>query len=93
MTTGPITLGAGFVGDGSIAATTLTIDTVTSGALGVGSVIAGSGITAGTVITALLTGTGGEGTYEVSPSQSASLTAITAAVIVTVSSGARWVVI
>jgi len=93
MTTGPITLGGGFVGTGSIAGTTLTIDTATSGALGVGSTIAGSGITAGTLITALGTGTGGIGTYTVDVSQSVSLTAITAAVIVTVSSGSRWVVL
>lgn len=93
MSTGPITLGAGFVGTGSIAGTTLTVDTATSGALGVGSIIAGSGITAGTTITALGTGTGGIGTYTVDVSQSASVTAITAAVIVTVSSGARWVVL
>ena len=93
MTTGPITLGAGFVGTGSIAGTTLTIDTATSGAIAVGSTIAGSGITAGTLITALGTGTGGIGTYTVDVSQSVSLTAITAAVIVTVSSGSRWVVL
>jgi hypothetical protein len=93
MSTGPITLGAGFVGTGSIAGTTLTVDTATSGALGVGSIIAGSGITAGTTITQLGTGTGGIGTYTVDVSQSASITAITAAVIVTVSSGARWVVL
>lgn len=93
MSTGPITLGAGFVGTGSIAGTTLTVDTATSGALGVGSIIDGSGITAGTTITALGTGTGGIGTYTVDISQSASLTAITAAVIVTVSSGARWVIL
>jgi len=93
MSTGPITLGAGFVGSGSIAGTTLTVDTATSGALGVGSIIAGSGITAGTTITQLGTGTGGIGTYTVDVSQSASITAITAAVIVTVSSGARWVVL
>jgi len=93
MTTGPITLGAGFVGDGSIAGETLTIATATSGAVGVGSVIVGSGITTGTTITALGTGTGGVGTYEVDISQSASFTAITAPVIVTVSSGARWVVL
>jgi hypothetical protein len=93
MSTGPITLGAGFVGTGSIAGTTLTVDTATSGALGVGSIIAGSGITAGTTITQLGTGTGGIGTYTVDVSQSVSITAITAAVIVTVSSGARWVVL
>jgi hypothetical protein len=93
MTTGPITLGAGFVGTGSIAGTTLTIDTATSGALGVGSVVLGSGISANTTITALGTATGGIGTYTVNNSQSVSLTAITAPVIVTVSSGARWVVL
>jgi hypothetical protein len=93
MTTGPITLGGGFVGTGSIAGTTLTIDSVTSGALGVGSVILGSGISANTTITVLGTGTGGEGTYEVNNSQSVSLTAITAPVVVTVSTGSRWVVI
>lgn len=93
MTTGPITLGAGFSGDGSIAGTTLTIAAVTTGALGVGSVITGSGVTAGTTITALGTATGGIGTYTVSASQSVSSTTITAAVIVTVSSGARWVVL
>ena len=93
MTTGPITLGAGFSGDGSIAGTTLTIATVTTGALGVGSIITGSGVTAGTTITALGTATGGIGTYTVDISQSVSSTTITAAVIVTVSSGARWVVL
>jgi hypothetical protein len=93
MTTGPITLGGGFVGTGSIAGTTLTIDSVTSGALGVGSVIVGTSITVGTKIVALGDGTGGEGTYEVDISQSVSLDAITAPVVVTVSSGSRWVVL
>ena len=93
MSTGPITLGAGFVGTGSIAGTTLTVDTATSGALGVGSIVTGSGISANTTITALGSGTGGIGTYTVNNSQSVSLTAIAAAVIVTVSSGARWVVL
>ena len=93
MTTGPITLGGGFVGTGSIAGTTLTIDSVTSGALGVGSVIVGTSITVGTKITGLGTGTGGEGTYVVDTSQSVSLDAITAPVVVTVSSGSRWVVL
>ncbi len=93
MTTGPITLDAGFVGTGSIAGTTLTVDTATSGLLGVGSIVAGVNVTAGTTIVTLGTGTGGIGTYEVDISQSASVDAITAAVIVTVSAGARWVVI
>ena len=93
MTTGPIALDAGFVGSGSIAGTTLTIDTATSGALGVGSVIVGTSITVGTKIVALGDGTGGIGTYEVDISQSVSLDAITAPVVVTVSSGSRWVVL
>jgi len=93
MSTGPITLGGGFVGTGSIAATTLTVDTATSGLLGVGSIIAGVNVTAGTKITALGSGTGGVGTYTVDISQSASVDAITAPVVVTVSSGARWVVL
>jgi hypothetical protein len=93
MSTGPITLAAGFVGTGSIAGTTLTVDTATSGLLGVGSIVAGVNVTAGTTIVTLGTGTGGIGTYEVDISQSASIDAITAAVIVTVSSGSRWVVL
>jgi hypothetical protein len=93
MTTGPITLDAGFVGTGSIAATTLTIDTATSGELGVGSIILGTSIALGTKIVTLGTGTGGIGTYEVDISQSVSLDAITAPVVVTVPSGSRWVVI
>jgi len=93
MSTGPITLDPGFVGTGSIAGTTLTIDTATSGVLGVGSVIVGTSITVGTKIVTLGTGTGGIGTYEVDISQSVSLAAITAPVVVTVPPGSRWVVI
>jgi hypothetical protein len=93
MTTGPITLDAGFIGTGSIAATTLTIDTATSGELGVGSIIVGTSIAVGTKIVTLGDGTGGIGTYEVDISQSVSLDAITAPVVVTVPSGSRWVVI
>ena len=93
MSTGPLTYGPAFDGTGSIAGTTLTISAVTAGVLAVGSIIAGSGVTAGTTITALGTGTGGVGTYTVSPSQSASSTNITSAVVVTVPTGARWVVL
>ncbi len=63
---------------GSITATTLTVSAVTSGALAVGQVISGAGVTAGTTITALGTGTGGAGTYTVSPTQTASSTTISA---------------
>ncbi len=63
---------------GAIAATTLTVSAVTSGTLAVGQVIEGTGITAGTKITALGTGTGGTGTYTVTPSQTAASTSIRA---------------
>lgn len=62
----------------TMAAGTLTVSAVTSGTLGVGQVLSGSGVTSGTKITALLTGTGGTGTYIVTPTQSAGSTTITA---------------
>jgi hypothetical protein len=55
-------------GSGS-AGTILDVSAVTSGVLAVGQTISGTGITAGTRITALLSGTGGTGTYTVSASQ------------------------
>ncbi len=61
---------------GVISATTLTASAVT-GTIAVGQVITGTGVTAGTVITALGTGTGGAGTYTVSASQTVSSTTIT----------------
>jgi hypothetical protein len=74
-----------------------TITTITSGVLYVGAVIDGVGVTAGTTITAFGTGTGGTGTYTVAttpPSnQLVASATITSAVSVTVSSGARWVVL
>jgi hypothetical protein len=93
MSTGPLTYGASFSGDGSIAGTTLTVATATTGVLAIGSVIAGSGVTAGTKITAYLTGTGGIGTYTVDTSQSVSFTALTSDIVITVPDGVRWVVI
>lgn len=63
---------------GSISGTTLTVTGVTSGTLAVGQTLSGSGITAGTYITALGTGTGGNGTYTVSASQTAGSTTVTA---------------
>lgn len=54
---------------GSISATTLTVTAVTSGVISVGHTIQGAGITAGTIVTAILTGTGGVGTYTVNVSQ------------------------
>lgn len=63
---------------GAISTTTLTVSAVTDGVLAVGSILSGSGVTAGTYITALGSGTGGTGTYTVTPSQTASSTAILA---------------
>jgi hypothetical protein len=54
---------------GSITATTLTVTAVASGVISVGHTIQGAGITAGTIVTAILTGSGGVGTYTVNVSQ------------------------
>jgi hypothetical protein len=68
---------------GSIAGTTLTVTSLTNGALALGQTLSGSGITAGTQITGFGTGAGGQlteiGTYTVYPSQTAASTTITAA--------------
>lgn len=48
---------------------TLTVTTVASGVLAVGDVLSGAGVTASTTITALGTGTGGNGTYIVNFTQ------------------------
>lgn len=61
----------------SISGTTMTVTGVASGTIVVGQVINGTGVTAGTVITALGTGTGGAGTYTVSVSQTVASTTIT----------------
>jgi hypothetical protein len=68
---------AGGAVTGSIAGTTLTVSAVTSGALAVGQPITGTGVTAGTVITALGTGTGGVGTYTVNNTQTVASEALT----------------
>ncbi len=54
----------------------LTIGGSLTGTYGVGDVVTGTGVTTGTVITALGTGTGGAGTYVVSPSQAMSSSAV-----------------
>lgn len=56
----------------------MTVTAVGSGALGVGQVLSGSGVVAGTNITALLSGTGGTGTYIVNDATVVSSTTITA---------------
>ena len=57
---------------GSVSSTTLTITQVQSGEpLVLGQYVAGSGVTAGSYITAFVTGNGGVGTYTLSASSSA----------------------
>ena len=64
---------------GSVSGTTLTVSSVGSGALVVGQTLYGPGIAAGTIITALGTGTGGAGTYTVNTSQTVASEALSAA--------------
>ena len=75
---GPYTINntVAFSGTGSIAGTTMTIATAASGQLRVGSVITGTGVTAGTYITAFVTGAGTVGTYTVSASQTVASTVL-----------------
>ena len=66
----------GAVVTGAIAGTTLTVTAVTSGTLYVGQTIQGPSVTVNTMITALGTGTGGNGTYTVSASQTIASTTL-----------------
>lgn len=63
---------------GSISGTTLTVTAVASGSLTVGTPITGAGVASNTLITALLTGTGGTGTYTVNNSQTVASESLTA---------------
>jgi hypothetical protein len=56
---------------GDITGTTLDVTAVSSGTLQIGQTLEGANVTDGTIITALGTGSGGTGTYTVSPSQTA----------------------
>lgn len=76
--TAPLSTGSGTAS--SIAGTTLTVGGTVTGNFAVGQTISGTGVTAGTIITALGTGTGGAGTYTVSISQTVASTTISAAV-------------
>jgi hypothetical protein len=58
---------------------TLTVTATGSGAITLGDVLSGSGVTTGTTVTQFGTGTGGNGTYFVDPTQTAGSTTITAA--------------
>lgn len=63
---------------GSISGTTMTVTTVSYGSILVGAPVFGAGVTTGTTITALGTGTGGVGTYTVSPTQTVASEALSA---------------
>jgi hypothetical protein len=54
------------VANQTAASSTMTVTSTTSGVLKVGSVISGTGVTPGTTILAFISGTGGNGTYQVS---------------------------
>ena len=64
----------------SISGTTLNVTAIATGYLGVGAVISGTGVTVGTTITAVLSASGGVGTYTVSNSLSLGSRAMTATV-------------
>jgi hypothetical protein len=73
-------VGATFVG--SVSGKTLTVTSITSGAIAIGQTLSGTGITPGTTIVAFNTGAGGNvneaGTYTLSVSQTVSSTTISA---------------
>jgi hypothetical protein len=79
-----------FSGTGSISSNTLTITATSSGVLAVGSVITGGFISAGTTITAFLTGSGGNGTYTVNNSQTRGSTSISGTNSVSIISGRNY---
>jgi hypothetical protein len=64
----PIALSPSTSATASVSGTTMTV-TGTAAGIAVGQVVTGPGVANGTMITALGTGTGGAGTYTVSPSQ------------------------
>lgn len=64
----------------SQSATTLTVTGSPSSTIYLGMVLTGTGITAGTTITAFLTGTGGAGTYTVSTSATVASTTVTGSI-------------
>jgi hypothetical protein len=64
-----VDLPADVVFTGSIAGTTLTVTEIEQGAIAVGATVFGTGVAANTTVTAFGSGSGGIGTYTVSPSQ------------------------
>ncbi len=76
MVGGSLGTGAASV-TGSISGTTMTVTAVSSGSIVVGQVISGASVTSGTTVLAVLTGTGGAGTYLVDRSSTATSTTLT----------------
>jgi hypothetical protein len=66
---------------------TLTVTAIFSGSLVIGQAISGTGVTNGTFITHALTGTGGIGTYIVTPSQTVASTTILGGPITSTTAG------
>jgi hypothetical protein len=65
---------------GSIAGTILTVDSVSSGTLAIGQTVTGMGVVSGTTISNVGTGTGGAGTYDITPTQTVPTTVMVATV-------------
>ena len=61
---------------------TMTVSAVASGAIAVGQAVSGVNVTAGSVVTAFGSGTGGLGTYIVNPTQTAASATVTSAATV-----------
>ena len=77
----------------SIAANTMTVSAVSSGTLSVGQLIKGTNVLDNTVITALGTGTGGNGTYIVNVSQTVASTTIRALTVARPFYSLNWTVL
>jgi len=88
---GVVSGGAGGTFTASISGAVLTVTAVGSGTLAAGQVVSGTGIALGTLITAALTGSGGVGTYSVSPSQTVASTAITSVTPICFDTSSLWV--
>jgi hypothetical protein len=65
----PLPVNSGAVITGSISGTTLTVSSVSAGTISKNQIVTGSGVVEGTYITAMGSGTGGTGTYQVNISQ------------------------
>lgn len=74
-----LNIGEQQVGPGSLTVSygLMTVSAVGSGTIGVGGALGGTGVSAGTVLTALGSGTGGTGTYVVNNTQTMSSSAVT----------------